>query len=341
MSDTVVHVVAAAIFNDQGQVLLARRPAHVHQGGLWEFPGGKLEPGETVTGALVRELDEELGIMPAGQRPLLRIRHDYPDKSVLLDVWRIDAFRSTNAANHSELKQLTGREGQPLCWVAPDALAAYAFPAANRAIVHALRLPSRYLITPESGDDAGAFLNTLRQALAQGMKLVRLRAGHLDRSAYTDLAQQVQTLCHDVQASLLLSGDDVGFVADSVTAVGADGLHLSSRQLLGLSQRPVADDVWLAASCHDSREIEQACALGVDFITVSPLLPTRSHPQARPLGWAQFQSLVEQASMPVYGLGGLNAAHIERVWRCGGQGIAAISSLWGQRMDQKTSPSRQ
>ena len=90
-----VHVAAAAIFDDRGRVLISRRPAHLHQGDLWEFPGGKLEPGESVESALHRELYEELGICVQAARPLIRVLHDYHDKSVLLDVWRVDNFTGT------------------------------------------------------------------------------------------------------------------------------------------------------------------------------------------------------------------------------------------------------
>ena len=78
--------VAVGVIRDGNRILLAKRPDHVHQGGRWEFPGGKREPGEDRFAALVRELEEELGIRPRDARPLIRIRHDYPDKSVELDV---------------------------------------------------------------------------------------------------------------------------------------------------------------------------------------------------------------------------------------------------------------
>ena len=328
MSDSPVHVVVAAIFNDQGQVLLARRPEHVHQGGLWEFPGGKVELGESVSVALARELAEELGIVPERQRPLIRVRHDYPDKSVLLDVWRVDSFSGPGGVH-----QTTGREGQPLRWVVPAALVADDLPAANRAIINALRLPPCYLITPEPGDDIGRFLIQLQHVLEQGVKLVRLRAWHLGAQDYRDLAQQVLTLCHHYQSRLLISGE-LDRVFDDLTTIGADGVHLGSRQLMALSQRPVTEDVWLAASCHDHGEIEQARSVDVDFITVSPLLSTRSHPQAIAMGWPQFQVLTEHAVMPVYALGGLAVDHLEQAWLQGGQGIAAISSLWSCRQDR-------
>jgi 8-oxo-dGTP diphosphatase len=122
--------VAVGIIADAtGAILIARRPDHAHQGGLWEFPGGKVEAGETVDAALRRELHEELGIAIQAAEPLLGIRHLYPDKTVVLEVWRVTAY-------HGEPH---GREGQPLLWILPEALADFAFPAADEPIVARLR----------------------------------------------------------------------------------------------------------------------------------------------------------------------------------------------------------
>jgi 8-oxo-dGTP diphosphatase len=125
---TVVHVAVAVIFNADQKILLTKRHADSHQGGLWEFPGGKLEPGETLSGALKRELQEELGIDVLTHHSLLRIEHDYGDKRVLLDVHSVTAFA----------QEPKPREGQPMRWVSVSALVDYEFPKANGAIVSAL-----------------------------------------------------------------------------------------------------------------------------------------------------------------------------------------------------------
>jgi len=335
MQDSIVHVAVAAIIDDQGRVLLARRPDHAHQGGLWEFPGGKLASGESVSAALVRELREELGIVPISQRPLLRIRHDYQDKSVLLDVWRVDAFTGMGDTIAVDGSHGVGREGQALRWVVPQALPGINFPAANRAIVNALRLPDRYLITPGPGEDQARYLQQLELVLQRGIKLVRLRAWWLDGLAYQSLAGRVVALCHDYQAQCLLSCDNLETAAAVIGATAADGLHLSCRQLMTLSQRPVVGQVWIAASCHHTVEVEQACSVGVDFITLSPVQVTRSHPHEQPMGWEHFRNLTERATMPVYALGGLNEYDIEPCWQYGGQGVAAISSLWDRKSDHQ------
>ncbi|MEL0028069.1 MAG: 8-oxo-dGTP diphosphatase MutT, partial [Perlucidibaca sp.] len=143
MSKKRILVVAAVIRGRDGRILLARRPEGVHQGGLWEFPGGKVEAGEAESDALVRELQEELGITPSRSLPLIRIRHDYPDKRVELAVWDVSVFLGEDAVAGS-----TGREGQQIAWFRPDELSGLDFPAANVAIVAAARLPASWRITP-------------------------------------------------------------------------------------------------------------------------------------------------------------------------------------------------
>jgi len=123
-----VHVVAAVIRDGAGRVLLSRRADTAHQGGLWEFPGGKVEPGEARRAALERELREELAIAVVDAEALLQVNHDYGDLRVHLDVWYVTGFEG----------EPRGVEGQPLAWVATADLRDYAFPAANRAIVEAL-----------------------------------------------------------------------------------------------------------------------------------------------------------------------------------------------------------
>lgn len=122
-----VKVVAGVILRD-GRVLIAKRPNHSHQGGLWEFPGGKIESGESAAQALTRELREELGIEVRNCRRLLKVRHAYPDKTVELEFWRVDRF-------HGEA---TGLERQEVRWVEVEGLHEFDFPAANQSIVELL-----------------------------------------------------------------------------------------------------------------------------------------------------------------------------------------------------------
>ena len=315
---TFTHVVAAVLEDAAGRVLLARRPDHLRHGGLWEFPGGKVEPEESPYAALVRELEEELGVRVGSAEPLIRIPYPYECGPVLLDVWRVGAFAGEPVA----------QEGQRLEWAAREALAGYAYPEANRGVVAALRLPSHYLITPEPGPEPRwpTFLEALDAALADGIRLVQLRAKALAGSELDRLAGAVVERCRRAGARVLVNGPP-----ELAERTGADGLHLSGSRLRGLRRRPLGADRWLAASCHDAEELALACRLPVDFAVVSPVRPTPSHPGAPVLGWDGFRALTDSSTVPVYALGGVGPADVDHVRACGGQGIAAIRALWPER----------
>lgn len=312
-----LHVAAGVIDDGAGRVLIARRAAHRHQGGLWEFPGGKVEPGETVRAALDRELHEELGIQVRSARPLIRIPHAYHDRRVLLDVWRVTSFAD----------EPHGREGQPLRWVEAGALSGYEFPAANRPIVTAARLPERYLITPEPGPSAQwpEFLHHLARRLEAGIRLVQLRAKTLAPPQCLDLARQAVEIARYHGATLLLNGSP-----ELAGQVGADGVHLDGTWLAALERRPLPPSAWVAASCHDRAQLARAEALGVDFVVLSPVLATVSHPQARPIGWEGLRELTESTGLPAFALGGVGPGDLAQAWRHGAQGVAAIRGLWGE-----------
>lgn len=308
-----VHVAVAVITNARGEVLIARRPDHVHQGGLWEFPGGKVEPGETVVHALNRELREELGITAERASPLIRVAHAYPDKSVLLDVWRV-------ASIHGEPH---GREGQPVRWVAPEWLLDIAFPAANAPIVTAVRLPPLLLVTGEPERGRQDFLARIEHALRAGIRLVQLRAKTVRAAEYDALARDAIALCRSHRAELLLNA-----APHCVETLGGDGVHLTSERLLELQQRPLPKSMWVSASCHSAAELEHAQAIGVDFAMVSPVLATATHPGATPLGWDRFERLTSRARIPIYALGGMTPEHVAEAMKRGGQGIAARGAIW-------------
>lgn len=306
-----VHVVVAAIFDKQGKVLIALRRLTTHQGGLWEFPGGKVEANEAAETALAREVEEELGIKITAARPLIRIPHDYPDKKVLLDVWRVEQF----------VGEPHGQEGQPIAWVNPKDLDRNNFPLANLAIITAVQLPNTYLITPEPSNDLG-FFTSLELTLQGGVRLIQIRAKtkpHL----LTPIMKRARELCYQYGATLLVNSA-LHFAQNGL----ADGVHLTSEQLMALSERPLAADKWVAASCHNEMELQQAKLIGVDFVVAGPVQQTTTHPNAPAIGWDRFAELVTQATMPVYALGGLAVVDLPTAWHHGAQGVAAITGLW-------------
>ncbi|QTR50195.1 Nudix family hydrolase [Candidatus Thiothrix anitrata] len=310
-----LYVVAAVIRGSDGRILLAQRPNNKHQGGKWEFPGGKLEAGETPLQALGRELQEELGITPRQARPLIKVRYAYPERSVLLDVWEVTAFQGVPH----------GCEGQPVAWFSAAQLPSLEFPAANAPIVTAALLPDHYLITPEPSNFPH-FLSRLENCLQAGVRLVQFRAKSLNASVYLGLAQEVIELTHAYQCKVMVNSPPLAIA-------GADGVHLTSRQLQQASAQILESRLpgqWLSAACHNVEELARAAKLGVDFALLAPVLPTRTHPGMPALGWRAFQDSVDAVNFPVYALGGLNAADLATARQYGGQGIAAIRGLWGE-----------
>lgn len=305
-----VHVVAGVLRDARGRILLARRTAGRDLAGAWEFPGGKVEPGEDALQALDRELHEELGVRIHGAKPLIAVPQAYASKRIVLDVYEIAGYSGTPR----------GQEKQALAWSPLEKLSTYPMPRADRPVVAALSQPDVYLVTPEPGDRIEAFLASLRTALERGARRVQLRARTMSGARLAALAKACRELCGVHAAELLINGDiDLAARLDC-------GLHLRAEQLAGLRERPVAGRV--AASCHDETELHQAEALGVDFAVLGPVRATTSHPERKGMGWASFSSLREGVALPIYGIGGLRPADRATIRRHGGQGIAAIRSLW-------------
>ena len=302
-----VDVVAAVIADARGRILLARRTEGRDLAGLWEFPGGKREPGETPEAALARELHEELGIVAEVGPPLIAVPHRYPHKRLRLDVRRVDAWKGTPK----------GLDGQALAWVPSHKLASYAMPAADRPVVAALLQPDRYLVTPDPQADGGAWLGVLERLLAQGdIRRVQLR------SASPALVREAAALCRAADVEVLVNGDVA--LARELRV----GVHLKAGQLAALVQRPLPATLPVAASCHDIADLRHAERLRCDFAVLGPLGPTPTHPGAQGIGWQAFADLREQVAIPLYAIGGLSLADLATARAHGAQGIAAIRGFW-------------
>ncbi len=313
-----IHVVAGVITDVRGRILLARRTRGRDLAGLWEFPGGKVDPGETAEQALVRELREELGIEAAPGEPLICVPHRYPHKRLCLDVRRIASYRGSPK----------GLDGQALAWVPPHKLGSYAMPAADLPVVAALQQPDLYLVTPgfEQGGDEGeaAWLAALQRALGRGLRRVQLRpSASTDGPRWAALCERAVALCRPAGAEVLLNHD-----VALATALGV-GVHLRAAQLAALPARPLPAGQAVAASCHTLDELRHAERLGCDFAVIGPLRETASHPGRLGIGWDGFAALREHTALPLYAIGGLGPADVAEARAHGAQGIAAIRGLWG------------
>ncbi|HID83475.1 MAG TPA: Nudix family hydrolase [Chromatiales bacterium] len=306
-----IHVVAAVVIQNN-RVLIARRTGNVHQGGKWEFPGGKIENDESVTDALVRELKEELGIKVTRFRPLIKIRHEYSEKKVLLDVWQVDEFQG----------EAVGKEGQPVAWVLRETLDQYEFPEANIPVLNALELPDYCAITPVDMTLNSEVFSRVEEMIINH-PMVLLRTPLLARGGYYELAKKLAKITSRCQTKLLLNSD-----AESVYEFNAAGLHYSTRRLMSAVKRPIGKDKYFSAACHNVKELKQAIKIDADFIFLSPVNQTLSHPQTESMGWRQFAFLSEQVNRPVFALGGVSRADLLTAWEHGAQGVAGISQFW-------------
>lgn len=311
-AETTVEVVAGVLACGE-QILVAQRLPGDRREGKWEFPGGKVHCGESARQALARELREELGISVQAAHPLIRVRHEYNDKTVFLDVWRVTAYEG----------EPIGREGQCIKWVHRDALTALDWLEANRPIVQAVRLPALYLITDAERVAHADFLPILERALRAGARLLQLRAPQLESRAYEQVARSIVPICHRYGAQVLLNADP-----ELVRGCGADGVHLNSRRLRASRTRPLGSEHWVAASTHDAEELACAAALGVDFVVLAPVLPSLSHPQRPALGWERFRALVAASALPAYALGGMGAEHLSMARAHGAQGLSMVRGVW-------------
>ena len=275
----ITDVAVAVIVNKHKQVLISLRPDDKHLGGHWEFPGGKFEKNETPLQALCRELYEELNIKVNSARPLIEILHHYQEKTVYLHVWKVDAFQGVEV----------GSEGQEIRWVNINQLEEYEFPAADKPILNAIRLPERYLVTGNDTQNHDDFIKKIECCLLKGRNIIQLRAKQLDYSNYKRLACAVIPLCHQAGCLVLLNSEP-----QMALDLKADGVHLSSQRLNvcdSLAQVRSEQRIhnikhfYIGASCHSAAEIKKACQLGCDYILLSPVKKTISHPQAKPIGY--------------------------------------------------------
>lgn len=296
-----------------GRVLLARRPAGKRMAGLWEFPGGKLEPGERPYQALRRELQEELGVQVSRARRLIAFRHDYPHALVALEVWAVLAWHGHPA----------GREGQSLRWLGVGELETLDLLPASRPIVNTLRLPPVYAITDRDRYGEREMLSRLEGALARGLRLVQVREKDMARAERAGFLREVMERVHARGGWVLLNADP-----EEARDAGADGVHLDGRRLAAARARPLPEDRWVAASCHDRAELEHAARIGCDFAVLSPVHATPCHPQATPVGWRGFAELRRHIALPVYALGGVGPGDLVAARCAGAQGVAAIRGVW-------------
>ncbi|MDO9220018.1 MAG: Nudix family hydrolase [Thiobacillus sp.] len=312
MSQTpVTEVVAAVLTRPNGEVMLASRPTGKVYAGYWEFPGGKVEAGESLRMALARELTEELGIaVVRADRWITRV-FTYEHATVRLNFFRVVEWQGEPHPH----------EGQTFSWQLPAQVSVSPLLPANFPIVKALSLPPVLGITHAEPLGVEAFLARLDAALDQGLKLIQVRDKSLPDDARLALARETVRRAHQHGARVLVNGS-----LQLARQAQADGVHLDSSAAAKLTARP--DCEWVGVSCHGAAELAHAVAIGADFALLSPVLPTLTHPGAATLGWETFSELAAACAIPVYGLGGLERADVALAQSHGAHGVALLRGAW-------------
>ena len=309
MSDEIIDVAAAVLLrNKNNEYLLAQRPEGKVYAGYWEFPGGKFEAGETSREALDRELEEELGIKPEKATPWLVREFVYPHAKVRLHFWRVTQWQGDiKPKEHAGIQWLRIGGRMRVDPVLP----------ANAPILKALELPNVMAITnmAENGEDTE--LSRLENAVARGIRLFQLRDKCLPPIERAWFAQAAREMVR-CSGALLFVNDAEGLAR----SIKAHGLHLTSKNLQRCWLRPELE--WAGASCHSEEEIEHAVKIGLDYITISPVLPTLSHPGFPTLGWERFAQLAARSPLPVFALGGMKIGMLEKAQEYGAHGIGLM-----------------
>ena len=311
-----VDVAVGVLLRDDGRFLLASRPDGKPYANYWEFPGGKLEPGETVAAALARELHEELGIDIGPVLPWVTREFVYPHAHVRLHFCRVNAWTGTPQA----------REGQTLRFCTLDDLPPGPLLPATLPVMQWLALPDVYAVSDAAAHGVPAFLRELQRQLDGGLRLVQLREPAL---AQADLERLFAAMLDSVRGAggrLLVNSRHPRSWAER-----ADGIHLTSRELMASTRRPPF--ALVAASTHDAVQLQHAAAIGVDFAVLGPVRATASHPGVPGIGWPGFARLIAATPVPVYAIGGQSREDVARAQQAGAHGIAAQRAIWQPRPD--------
>ena len=303
MSKPSVHVAIALLFH-RGKVLVGWRNADQHQGNKYEFPGGKVEAGETPVQACRREIFEEVGIGIQQWHVFDVIHHEYEDVEVHLHLF------------HAQVpEQYLNDIQKPWNWYHRDQLLELNFPKANQAIVQRLVWAHQIKISSEINE---LIANTDADS-NQCLFYFRTEA---DQTAM----DQIQQL-DDVALSKLIVNVDLWEQLSEQVQKQVSAIHFKHNQVMALMAGQLPTGIRCIAACHDLVSLQKAQMLGCDAVILSPVLATESHPKAHGLGWDTFASYVESIDIPVFALGGLKPNDLEIAQQHGAYGVAGIRNF--------------
>ena len=305
-----IYVAACALIDPDGRILISRRPKSKPHPLLWEFPGGKIEPGETPAQALSRELKEEIGIVVTVADKWITREYSYDQVDVKLHFFKVTKWAG----------QIQPKEEQRLSWNNPSSPHVSPVLPANELIFKAIRLPELYAIT-NAEEHPNNFIALVANKLQQGLRLIQIREKVIKKDLYVELAKKIIGMAAPYGARVMINSD-----TELAYTLGADGVHLNSKLLHSLPDKPA--NLIVSASCHNTADIEKAINKNLDFIVLSPVKETLSHPGLVGMGWNRFNTLLKKHNMPVYALGGMQRADLKKALDNGAVGIASQRSVW-------------
>jgi len=304
-----IKAVVGVLHNKDQQILIAKRQSHQFMGGFWELPGGKIEHGESPEVAISRELNEELGIIVDKLSLHQTMFHQYEDRMVELSIYNIDNYLNTPK----------GVEGQEIAWVSVENLNSYKLLPTMKSFINSITLPKQYWITPSSNHQSDEWIRKFDEKIKQGISLIQLRSKtKLDIT----FIEELHNKCKHNNINLLLNTVDKSF-----HEAYCDGWHITTGEMFDLKSRPCANNKLLGASTHDLTEALKAQDLGADFIVISPVQATQTHPDTVPIGWDAAKEVVDKLNIPVYFLGGMTLNDLDKTLKLGAQGIAGVSAF--------------
>lgn len=306
----ITEVAVAVMLRFDGKFLLAQRPPGKAYAGYWEFPGGKLEAGETAQQALVREIQEELGVRVTVAYPWLTHTFTYPHARVKLRFFRVLAWEGEPHPH----------EGQTLAWETAQDLSVTPLLPANGPILHALRLATVMGISHAGLTGEVEFLHKIELAFKSGLRLLQVREPTYSEQDLLGFAQRLRDLSEPYGVQMLLNTRP-----QIATQIKDAGLHLSAKRLLELQSRP--DFLYCGASCHNPIELARAAELQLDYVVLGSVLATPSHPEAKGMGWDSVGDLIRDYPLPVYCIGGMRIHDLQEAWTRGAHGIAMMRGI--------------
>ncbi len=303
-----IRAVVGVLRKKNNEILIAQRRKSQFMGGFWELPGGKIEAGETPEQALNRELNEELGVRVERLNLHQTMVYSYADRVVELSIYNVNQSQNTPL----------GIEGQAIAWVKVADLNNYQLLPTMRAFINSITLPNKYWITPSNNHQSDEWMGKFKQKLKQDIHLIQLRSkNRLDSNFITELYNQ----CQQNNIKLLLNTTNKSFNET------CDGWHLTSAEISKLNKRPCAKNKLLGASTHNLTEALKAQKVGADFVVISPIQATQTHPNTIPIGWNAAKEVVDKLNIPVYLLGGMAEKDLAKTLQLGAQGIAGVSAF--------------